>query len=87
MSMNSTPSGAEYLDLLRMFLELKGMIKLLIPRKASVSYLAESTGKTNEAVRQFLINNYEMDRDFWKEGGKIMVSQETAVAILMRSSK
>lgn len=76
---------SEFMLLMHMLKEQKTMLEMLMPKKASISYIAQSVGKTNEAVRQFLMNHYKEGKDFWKEGGKIMVSQETAVALMMRS--
>ena len=86
--MSKAPLQAtEYLELKGMLSQQMAMIQMLIPKKASVSYLAESTGKTRNAIRAFLINNFEPDTDYWLEGGKMFASQEAAVAILTRSQK
>lgn len=77
----------EYLELKRMLSELNSMIKMLIPKKASVSYLAETTGKSRQAIRQFLLNNFEPEVDYWNEGGKTFVSQKVTITILTRSSR
>lgn len=87
MSKNPSSQSIEYCDLVKMILEQKAMLQLLIPQKASISYIAQSLGKSNESVRQFLINHYEESKDFWKEGGKIMVSQKTTIALLMRNTR
>jgi len=77
----------DYLELKGMVSKQIGMLQMLIPQKATVSYLAESTGKSRQAIRQFLIKNFEPEEDFWTKGGKMYVSQDTAVAVLMRSIK
>jgi hypothetical protein len=77
----------DYLELKGMISKQIGMLQMLIPQKATVSYLAESTGKSRQAIRQFLIKNFDPEEDFWTKGGKIYVSQDTAVAVLMRSIK
>jgi len=74
----------EYLEVKGMLSQLVTMIHMLIPQKVSVSYLAESTNKTRQSVRKFLINNFEPEKDYWNEGGKIFVSQQTAITILSR---
>lgn len=76
----------EYLELKNMLGQLATMINMLIPKKVSVSYLAESTGKSRQSVRQLLLNNFEPDKDFWNEGGKTYVDRETAITILSRAN-
>lgn len=80
-------SNMDYLELKGMISKQLGMLQMLIPQKATVSYLAESTGKSRQSIRQFLIKNFEPEVDFWNKGGKMYVSQDTAVAVLMRSIK
>jgi len=81
---NETHKINEYLEVKGMLSQLVTMIHMLIPQKVSVSYLAESTNKTRQSVRKFLINNFEPEKDYWNEGGKIFVSQQTAITILSR---
>ncbi|MFW2607700.1 hypothetical protein [Aliarcobacter butzleri] len=85
--MNTLSNTTEYLEIKGMLSELKRMIKMLIPQKASVSYLAETTGKSRQSIRQFLINNFEPEVDYYIDGGKMYASQKAAITILMRSSK
>ncbi len=85
--MNTISNTTEYLELKGMLSELKRMIKMLIPQKASVSYLSETTGKSRQSIRQFLINNFEPEVDYYIDGGKMYTSQKAAITILMRSSK
>ena len=77
----------EYLEIKSYLSQLATMINMLIPTKVSVSYLAESTGKSRQSIHQYLINNFEPDRDFWKEGGKIYVSKDAAISILQRANQ
>jgi hypothetical protein len=77
----------EYLELKGMLSQLTYMIKMLIPQKASVSYLSDSTGKSRQSIRQFLINNFEPEVDYWLENGKMFASQKAVITILTRSSK
>ncbi len=83
---NQNNNNLEYLEVKRMLGQLATMLNMLIPTKVSVSYLTESTGKSRQSVRQYLINNFEPDKDFWNEGGKTYVSKEAAISILQRSS-
>ena len=87
--MNTISNTTEYLELKGMLSELKRMIKMLIPQKASVSYLSETTGKSRQSIRQFLINinNFEPEVDYYIDGGKMYASQKAAITILIRSSK
>ena len=87
MNTISKSNTTEYLEIKGMLSELKRMIKMLIPQKASVSYLAETTGKSRQSIRQFLINNFEPEVDYYIDGGKMYASQKAAITILMRSSK
>lgn len=85
--MNTILNTTEYLELKGMVSELKRMVSMLIPKKASVSYLSETTGKSRQSIRQFLINNFEPEEDYYLDGGKMYASQKAAITILTRSSK
>ena len=82
----NTNKNLEYLEMKQMLGQLVTMINMIIPQKVSVSYLAESTGKKRNSIRQYLINNFEPDKDFWNEGGKTYVSKNAAVSILERAN-
>ena len=81
-----TQNNLEYLEMKQMLGQLVTMISMIIPKKVSVSYLVESTGKSRQSVRQYLINNFEPDKDFWQEGGKTYVNKNVAVSILGRAN-
>ena len=83
----SSSENMEYLELKGMVSKQTGLLQMLVPKQATVSFLAESTGKSRQGISQFLQKNFEPEVDFWKKGGKIFVSQDTAVAVLMRSIK
>jgi len=76
----------EYLEVKGMLSQLATMINMLIPQKVSLSYLAESTNKSRQSVRQLLLYNFEPEKDFWNEGGKIFVNKDTAITILSRAN-
>lgn len=80
-------NSIEYLEIKKMLYELTNMIKMLIPQKTTVSYLSNITGKSRQSIRQFIINNFEPEVDYWLNNGRIFVSQKVAVTILTRSSK
>lgn len=86
MSNNPNPQSYEYIALKQMLQEQKMMLQMLLPKKASLSYIAQSLGQTNEAVRQYLMRHYEENKDYWKEGRKIIVSQAIAIELLMRGN-
>ena len=77
-------TNLEYLELKRMLTQVATMLNMIIPPKISVSYIAESTCKSRESVRQYLLNNFQPEKDFWKEGGKIFVSKEVAITLLSK---
>ncbi len=60
-------------------LEIKSMMKLLLPKQYTVSYLSQQTGKSRQAIRGWLIRNGEPEVDFWEKGGKIFVSEKIAL--------
>jgi len=85
--MQNTLYPTEYIELKSMLSELRHMVQMLIPQKATVSYLSETTGKSRQSIRQFLINNFEPEEDYWLDGGKMFASQKAVITILTRSSK
>jgi len=76
----------EYLEIKSYLTQLATMINMLIPQKVSVSYLADNTGKSRQAIHQYLINNFEPEKDFWREGGKTYVSKDAAISILQKTN-
>jgi hypothetical protein len=74
----------EYLEVKRLLTQMATMLNMIIPPKVSVSYIAESTCKSRESIRQYLLNNFQPEKDFWKEGGKIFVNKEVAITLLSR---
>jgi len=82
----NTPNNLEYLEMKQLLGQLVTMVNMIIPKKVSVSYLAETTDQSRQAIRQFLINNFEPEKDFWLEGGKTFVSKEAAITVLERAN-
>ncbi len=76
----------EYIEIKNYLTQLTTMLEMLIPRKVSVSYLAESTGNSRNSIHQYLMNNFEPDKDFWREGGKTYVSKDAAISIMQRAN-
>jgi len=62
------------------------MIQMFIPTKAPISFIAQQTGKSRHALRNYIMRNYEPERDFWKESGKIFVAQNVAIDLIKRSA-
>ena len=74
----------QLLEIKQILLQQQSFINLLLPKKVSISYLVDKTGKTRQSIRDYLINNFEPEEDFWKEGAKIYMSRETAITIQLR---
>jgi hypothetical protein len=72
----------ELIDLKRLILEQRTMILAIFPNEISISFICEKTGMTRQGVRKRLIENYEIEEDFWKRGGKIFMSKTTALQFL-----
>ena len=87
MSANPMANSLEYLELKNLILQQQSLLKMLIPVKASVAHLANMTGKSRQAIRQYLIANFEPEVDFWIENGKIYANKETAAQIISRGAK
>lgn len=77
----------ELLEIKQILLKQNEFLSLLIPQKMSVSRLCEITGKSRQSIRNYIINHFEPDVEFWVENGKITVSKEAAVQILARGVK
>lgn len=83
--MNRNFGYTEYLELKTLLLEQRNILKSLFPEKVSLSFIKERTGLSRQAIRMKLINNFEVEVDFWKENGKIFVSKTTALQLLKAS--
>lgn len=77
----------EYLELKRLLLEQQTFLSLLIPQKMSISRISELSGKSRQAIRQYLLKHYEPEAEFWIEKDKIYVSKEVAVQLITRGAK
>lgn len=74
--------SSEYKEIKELLLEQRNILKSLFPEKVSLSFIKERTGLTRQAIRMRLINNFELEVDFWKENGKIFMSKTTALQLL-----
>lgn len=63
----------------RDIIEIKSMLKLLIPKEFTISYIAAQTGKSRQAVQKWLERNAEPEVDYYKKGSKIIVSEQKAL--------
>jgi len=84
MNTNNNSTHLEYLEVKRLLTQMATMLNMIIPPKVSVSYIAESTCKSRGYIRQYLLNNFQPEKDFWKEGGKIFVNKEVAITLLSK---
>lgn len=75
-------SQVEYIEIKSLLLEQRNILQSLFPEKVSLSFIKERTGLTRQAIRMKLINNFEVEVDFWKENGKIFMSKTTALQLL-----
>jgi len=80
--MSNSVGYTEYLELKTLLLEQRTLLRTLFPNKVSLSFIKERTGLTRQAIRMKLINNFEVEVDFWKENGKIFMSKATALQLL-----
>ena len=80
--MHSALKTTEYLELKNLLLEQRELLKSLFPEKVSLSFVKERTGLSRQAIRMKLINNFEVEVDFWKENCKIFMSKSTALQLL-----
>lgn len=76
----------DYLEIKSYLSQLVTMIDLLIPNKISVSYIIENTGKSRQSIHQYLMNNYEPEKEYWKEGGKTYMDRRVALEIMSRNN-
>lgn len=72
----------EFLEIKKLLIEQRNILESLFPEKVSLSFVKERTGLTRQALRMKLINNFEVEVDFWKENGKIFMSKTTALQLL-----
>ena len=55
------------------------ILKLLSPKHYTIAKIADITGKSRQAVRDWLTKNSEPDVGFFKKDGKIIVSEKVAL--------
>lgn len=63
----------------RDIIEIKSMLKLLIPKEFTIAFIAQRSGKSHQAVKQWLERNAEPEVDYYLKNGKIIVSEQVAL--------
>lgn len=84
---NEYVSTAEFSEIRNLLLEQNLFLSMLIPAWMSVPRLCEITGKSRQAIRNYILNHFEPEVDFNLQNGKIFVSKNVAVQILARGVK
>lgn len=72
----------ELLETRRILHQILTVVGVLVPEEFSLSYLADSTGKSRQALTKYLQRNYEEGVEWEKKGKKIFVKKELGIKIL-----
>jgi len=75
---------------MKLISEQKEMLRSLEwvnPDVGSIAYLSVKTGKSRQAIRQYVIKNFKIDQDYWYDGKIMNVSEETMKKIVARRVK
>lgn len=83
----SANHSLELQEIKALLMEQRNMIELLFPNEVELSFVVEKTGLSRQTVRNRLINNFEVEEDFWKRGGKIFMSRKTALQFLNKKRR
>ncbi len=83
----SANHSAELLEIKALLLEQRTLIELLFPSEIEISFVVDKTGLSRQTIRNRLINNFEIEEDFWKRGGKIFMSRKTALQFLNKKRR
>jgi len=78
-------SNEEFFELKNLLLEQRALLNILIPNDVPLSFICDRTGKSRQAVRDYLHYNYREEKDFYLKKGKIYIAKEAAIQILQRS--
>ena len=64
---------------------VKAMLRMLLPKgPVPIGEIARKTGRSRQAIREYLTKHYEPEKDFFKKDGKIFASEDTAIQLLQR---
>jgi hypothetical protein len=55
------------------------ILQLLSPETYTIAFMSKATGRSRQAVRDWLTSNAEPDVGFYKKDGKIVVSEKVAL--------
>lgn len=75
---------------MKMITEQNKIIKSLDwanPEYISVSFVSEKTGKSRQAIRQYVIRNFKLDQDYFYEGKIMKISKDCMKKITIRRVK
>jgi len=78
-------SSEEFFELKNLLLEQRALLSILIPEDVPLPFISDRTGKSRQAIRDYLHYNYEENKDFYLKKGKIYVAKEAAIQILQRN--
>lgn len=78
-------SSEEFFELKNLLLEQRALLNILIPDDVPLSFICDRTGRSRQALREYLHYNYVENKDFYLKKGKIYIAKEAAVQILQRS--
>ncbi|WP_412726763.1 hypothetical protein [Arcobacter sp. 15-2] len=78
----SANHSAELQEIKALLLEQRSLINALFPNEVDIAFITQRTGMTRQGVRKRLLENYEIEEDFWKKGSKIFMSKTTALQFL-----
>lgn len=73
MNTNNNSTHLEYLEVKRLLTQLSTMLTMIIPTKVSISYLAESTCKSRQIIRQYLQIIFNLKKIFGRKVVKLLL--------------
>ena len=80
-------NNEEFFELKNLLLEQRALLSILIPDDVPLSFISDRTGKSRQAIRDYLHCNYREEKDFYVKKGKIYIAKEAAIQILQRSKR
>lgn len=72
--------------LLDIFTQLKALnskIDMMIPKEATISFLAERKGVSRQAVHDYIKKHFEPEVDYKRKNGKIVVLKDAVIKYLI----
>lgn len=77
-------SNEEYLEINHKLNQVLALVEILTPAQFSLSSIATMCKANRKTIYKYLTSNYIENRDFYKEGGKILVSQDVGIELIRR---